>query len=283
MTGPGGEPRRYPSPAPAREFISFRRIGAMVLRYVYLLRGSWPRILELAYWPTVQMILWGFISQFFLTHSSWVAQAAWVLIAAVLLWDVLFRGQLGVSIPFLEEMWSRNLANLFISPLRPYELIVALLGMSFIRTFVGVVPAAFLAIALYHYSVFDLGLPLLSFFINLLVMGWAIGLVVSALILRYGLGAESLAWIAIFAVAPVSAIYYPVAVLPEWLQAVSWALPSAYVFEGMRAVMFEGVFRTDYLLKAVLLNLFYLGLGSAIFLYAFRVARREGLLLKMGE
>ncbi len=283
MTAPGGERRRYPSPAPARELISFRRIGAMVLRYVYLLRGSWPRILELAYWPTVQMILWGFISQFFLTHSSWVAQAAGVLIAAVLLWDVLFRGQLGVSIPFLEEMWSRNLANLFISPLRPYELIVALLGMSFIRTFVGVVPAAFLAIALYHYSVFDLGLPLLSFFINLLVMGWAIGLVVSALILRYGLGAESLAWIAIFAVAPVSAIYYPVAVLPEWLQAVSWALPSAYVFEGMRAVMFEGVFRTDYLLKAVLLNLFYLGLGSAIFLYAFRVARREGLLLKMGE
>ena len=283
MTGSGGERRRYPSPAPARELISFRRIGAMVLRYVYLLRGSWPRILELAYWPTVQMILWGFISQFFLTHSSWVAQAAGVLIAAVLLWDVLFRGQLGVSIPFLEEMWSRNLANLFISPLRPYELIVALLGMSFIRTFVGVVPAAFLAIALYHYSVFDLGLPLLSFFINLLVMGWAIGLVVSALILRYGLGAESLAWIAIFAVAPVSAIYYPVAVLPEWLQAVAWALPSAYVFEGMRAVMFEGVFRTDYLLKAVLLNIFYLGLGSAIFLYAFRVARREGLLLKMGE
>ncbi|MCH7710389.1 MAG: ABC transporter permease [Proteobacteria bacterium] len=255
----------------------------MVLRYVYLLRGSWPRILELAYWPTVQMILWGFISQFFLTHSSWVAQAAGVLIAAVLLWDVLFRGQLGVSIPFLEEMWSRNLANLFISPLRPYELILALLGMSFIRTFVGVVPAAFLAIALYQYSVFDLGLPLLSFFVNLLVMGWSIGLVVSALILRYGLGAESLAWIAIFAVAPVSAIYYPVAVLPEWLQVVSWALPSAYVFEGMRAVMFEGVFRTDYLLRAVLLNILYLGLGSAFFLYVFRLARRDGLLLKMGE
>jgi ABC-2 type transport system permease protein len=283
MTAPDGERRGYSNQGPAREFISFIRIGAMVLRYVYLLRGSWPRIIELAYWPTVQMILWGFISQFFGTHSSWVAQAAGVLIAAVLLWDVLFRGQLGVSIPFLEEMWSRNLASLFVSPLRPYEFILALLGMSFIRTFIGVVPAAFLAIALYHYSVFDLGLPLLSFFINLLVMGWAIGLIVSALILRYGLGAESLAWIAIFAVAPVSAIYYPVAVLPEWLQLVSWALPSAYVFEGMRAVMFEGVFRTDYLLRAVLLNIFYLGLGSAIFLYTFRIARRDGLLLKMGE
>ncbi len=262
---------------------SWRRIGAMVLRYAYLLRGSWPRIVELAYWPTVQMILWGFISQFFLTNSSWVAQAAGVLIAAVLLWDVLFRGQLGVSIPFLEEMWSRNLASLFVSPLRPYELIVALLGMSLIRTVIGVVPAALLAIVLYHYSVFDLGLPLIGFFVNLLVMGWAIGLIVSSLIMRYGLGAESLAWIAIFAIAPLSAIYYPVAVLPGWLQPVAWALPSAYVFEGMRAVMFDGVFRTDFLVSAVLLNLLYLALGSVVFLYVFRIARKQGLLLKMGE
>ncbi len=262
---------------------SWRRVGAMMLRYAYLLRGSWPRIVELAYWPTIQMILWGFISQFFLTNSSWVAQAAGVLIAAVLLWDVLFRGQLGVSIPFLEEMWSRNLASLFVSPLRPYELIVALLVMSFIRTVIGVVPAALLAIVLYHYSVFELGLPLIAFFVNLLVMGWAIGLIVSSLILRYGLGAESLAWIAIFAIAPLSAIYYPVAVLPEWLQPVAWALPSAYVFEGMRAVMFESVFRADYLASAALLNLFYLGLGSVVFLYVFRNARKQGLLLKMGE
>ena len=100
---------------------SVRRIAAMVLRYWYLLRGSWPRILELAYWPTVQMIMWGFISQFMATNSTWVAQAAGVLIAAVLLWDVLFRGQLGVSVSFLEEMWSRNLGHLFVSPLRPGE------------------------------------------------------------------------------------------------------------------------------------------------------------------
>lgn len=95
---------------------SARRIAAMVLRYWYLLRGSWPRLLELAYWPTVQMIMWGFISQFMATNSTWVAQAAGVLIAAVLLWDVLFRGQLGVSVSFLEEMWSRNLGHLFVSP-----------------------------------------------------------------------------------------------------------------------------------------------------------------------
>src|SRR3954469_18491872 len=148
---------------------SVRRIAAMVLRYWYLLRGSWPRLLELAYWPTVQMILWGFISQFMATNSSWVAQASGVLIASVLLWDAMFRGQLGVSISFLEEMWSRNLGHLFVSPLRPYEWIIAMLAMSFIRVLIGVVPAMLLAIPLYHYSIFGLGLPFVAFFLNLMV------------------------------------------------------------------------------------------------------------------
>ena len=118
------------------------RVGAMVLRYVYVLRRSWPRVLELAYWPTVQMILWGFISQFYATNSSWVAQASGVLIAAVLLWDVLFRAQLGVSVVFFEEMYSRNLGHLFVSPLRPHELVLALLSISLMRTLVGVGAAA---------------------------------------------------------------------------------------------------------------------------------------------
>ena len=181
-----------------------RRIWAMSLRYLYLVRGSWPRMLEMLYWPAVQLILWGFISQFFATHSSWVAQASGVLLAAVILWDVLFRGQLGVSLAFFEELYSRNLGHLFVSPLRPFELVCALLVISMVRTLIGVGGAALLAIPLYGYSLFDLGLPLLAFFANLLVMGWAIGLLVASLVLRYGLGAESLAWVAIFAVAPVS-------------------------------------------------------------------------------
>lgn len=255
----------------------------MVLRYVYLMRGSWPRLLELAYWPTMQMVLWGFMTQYLLTNTTWMAQAAGVLIGAVLLWDVMFRGQLGVSTVFFEEMYSRNLGHLFASPLRPYELVIALLTISLIRTLIGVGGAALLAIPLYHYSIFDLGLPLLAFFTNLLVMGWAIGLLVGGLVLRYGLGAENLAWVAIFAVAPVSGIYYPVSVLPAWLQWVAHLLPSSYVFEGMRAVMIEKVFRFDLFWQAVALNIVYLSGGIAAFLWVFRVARRRGLLLNIGE
>ena len=180
---------RYPD----RPF-SPRRIGAMALRYLFLLRSSWTRIVELAYWPIMQMILWGFMTEFLLRSGSPVLKASGMLIAAVLLWDVMFRSNIGVAISFLEEMWSRNLAQLFASPLRPYEWALSLLTISLVRTLVGVLPAALLAIPLYHYSIFEMGLPLIAFFANLMLFGGAVGLAVSALILRYGLGAESLAW-----------------------------------------------------------------------------------------
>ena len=164
------------------------RIRGLVLRYVYLIMGSLPRLLELAYWPSIQLVLWGFISQFFLTQSSVLAEAAGILIGAVLLWDVLFRGQLGFSISFLEELWSRNLGHIFVTPLRPYEFILALMGISLIRVLIGVSPAVMLAIPLYHFSIFDLGLPLIAFFANLLIFGWVIGLLVTSLLLRFGIG-----------------------------------------------------------------------------------------------
>jgi ABC-2 type transport system permease protein len=260
-----------------------RRVYAVICRHVYLLRSSGPRILELLYWPTMQMVLWGFITVFLVNHSSWVAQASGVLISGVLLWDVLFRGQLGVSLVFMEEMWSRNLGHLFVSPLRPTELVAALLAMSLLRTLIGVGGAALIAIPLFQYSIFEMGLPLLAFFANLIVMGWAIGLVVSGIVLRHGLGAESMAWIAIFAVQPISGVYYPVETLPTWLQVVAQGLPSSHVFEGMRAVLFENRFRTDLLINALLLNGVYLAGGIAAFLAYFRVARVHGQLLHVGE
>jgi ABC-2 type transport system permease protein len=274
--------RTAPRRSPIASF-SLRRVSALVLRYVYLLMGSWPRLLELAYWPSVQIVLWGFISKYFVGQTSWAGSAAGALLAAVLLWDILFRGQLGYTISFMEELWSRNLGQLFISPLRPYEMVLSLTVISLIRTLVGVIPAAVIAIPLYGFSLFDLGLPLIAFFGNLMVTGWALGLLVTALLLRVGLGAESVAWMALFLIAPVSAIYYPVAVLPGWLQPVAWSLPPAYVFEGMRAILFDGVFRVDLLYGAMLLNLLYIVVGGVVFTISFRLARRQGLLHQFGE
>src|SRR5947208_4586958 len=124
------------------------------------------------------MLIWGFMSQFLRGNSSYVAQAFGVLLGAVMLWDLLFRSQLGLSISFLEEMWSRNLGQLFVTPLRPYEWLISLIVMSLIRVIIGCTPAALLAIPLYHYSIFEMGPPLAAFFAVLMAMGWGLGLAI---------------------------------------------------------------------------------------------------------
>lgn len=260
-----------------------RRIMGMVMRNWFLIRQSWPRILELCYWPTVQLMVWGFMSQFLRGQTSLLAGAAGVLISAVLLWEVLVRTQIGMSITFLEELWSRNLGNLFVSPLRPWEWVVSLIVMGFIRVLLGLGPPVLLSIFFFDVSIFELGLPLAGFFANLMMLGVAVGLLTAGIILRHGLGAESLCWMAVFVLAPFSAIYYPLSALPPSIQYIAIALPSTHVFEGMREVLFQGHMDWGRLGWAVLLNLFYLGLSSLYFLGAFRNARRRGALLQAGE
>ncbi|HUJ77104.1 MAG TPA: ABC transporter permease [bacterium] len=268
---------------PAHMAFSWTRVGGMVLRYLYLLKSSWTRVVEMVYWPTMQMVLWGLITKFLVSNSSFVARASGLLLAAVLLWDVLFRGQLGVSVMFMEEMYARNLGHLFISPLRPYEFAASLLVMSLLRTLISFGGACLLAWLLFHFAITDMGFPLVAFFINLLVFGWGMGLLICGLLLLYGFAAESLAWAATFALAPIAGIYYPISTLPSWLQPVAWALPTGPVFEGMRAVLIQHQFRTDLLFAAMALNAGYLLLGLVVFLYVFSIARRKGLLLQVGE
>jgi ABC-2 type transport system permease protein len=160
--------------------ISLGRIGAMVLRYTYLLRSSWPRILEMVYWPAVQMLTWGFLQTYLVqgrgAAPNSAAIAAGALIGAVLLWDILLRGQQGFSFSFLEEMWSRNIANLLMSPLRPAEFVIALMVMSLIRLAVGVVPVTLMAIEFFGFNLWALGFAFAAFFVVLIVFAWSVGL-----------------------------------------------------------------------------------------------------------
>ena len=270
---------RDPEPAA----ISPARIAAMVLRYWYLIRSSWPRLLELVYWPAVQMLMWGFLQLYINQNAGFFARAGGTFLGAVLLWDILFRGQLGFSVSFLEEMWSRNLANLMMSPLKPVEFVIALMIMSVIRLAIGVVPVTLLAIAFFGFNLFGLGFALVAFFINLLLTSWAVGIFVSGLVLRNGLGAENLAWTIMFIFLPLTCVYYPVAVLPDWLQAVAWLLPPTYVFEGMRALMIDHVFRLDLMLESLALNVVLFTAGAAAFLGLLKSARRSGSLMQTGE
>jgi ABC-2 type transport system permease protein len=267
---------------PALKF-SPRRVGAMVLRYWYLLRSSWARLVELVYWPTVQMLMWGFLQLYIDQNSSFFVRAGGAFIGAVLLWDILFRGQLGFSISFLEEMWSRNLANLMMSPLRPTEFVAALMIMSIVRLAIGLVPVTILAIAFFHFNIYSLGFALAAFFVLLMMTSWSVGIFVSGLVIRNGLGAETFAWSIMFLLLPLACVYYPVAILPDWLQPIAWALPPTYVFEGMREALLHQVFRVDLMLQALALNAIYLALASVAFMALLNGARKQGSLLQTGE
>ena len=263
--------------------IAPHRIGAMILRYWYLLLSSWPRLLELVYWPMLTLISWGFLQSYVNSNATFFARAGATFVTAVILWDMLMRGQLGYSISFLEEMWSRNLGNLMMSPLKPIEFLLALMAMSLIRLAIGVIPMTLLALVLFHFNVYGLGLPLIAFFCNLIFTSWSVGIFVSGLVLRNGLGAESIVWTLMFVMLPLACIYYPVSVLPTWLQYVAWALPPTYVFEGLRALLTDHVFRADLMVSALLINALLLVASFAAFLALLRSARRQGSLLAGGE
>jgi ABC-2 type transport system permease protein len=262
---------------------SLRRIGAMVRRYAYLLLGSVPRMIELMYWPFVQMLLWGFLQTHLAASSSLFAHAAGLLIGSVLLWDILLRAQFGFSLSFLEEIWSRNLGNVLMSPLRLHEYIAALMAISFVRLAIGLLPVVLLAYVFFGFNLFSLGLPLAAFFANLVFFGWAIGLAANGVVMRYGLGAESFTWVAVFFFLPLCCVYYPLSTLPQWLQPVSAALPPTQVFEGLRALVIAKVFHPELMLKASALNVFYFGGACLLFRYFVRQARIKGSLMQIGE
>lgn len=261
---------------------SFTRIYAMALRYLYLLRRSPMRIIELIYWPFMNLLVWGFITVYLRSSTFGITQAAGLFLGAVVLWEVLIRSNLGMTVTFVEEFFSRNLGHLFISPLRPYELLIGCMITSLVRTIVSLLPVILLLKPLFGYSILGLGAPLIAFYLILSAFGWAFGMLIMAILIRWGLAAEAFAWAAMFAIMPIAGVYYPVAALPAWLQPAAWALPTAYVFEGMRAIVLEGVVRTDYLLEGAVLDAVYMVLGIAIFHWTFRVARTKGLLLNAG-
>jgi ABC-2 type transport system permease protein len=268
---------------------SFPRVGAMVTRYLYLMRSSWPRLFELLYWPAVQVMTWGCLQTYIRAQAGPsvmtgpLAVAGGTLIGSLLLWDTLFRCQLGFSMSFMEEMWSRNIANLLISPLRPIEFVAALMTMSVIRLAAGLVPVTLLAFWFFGFNLWGLGFAVVAFFVNLVLTSWAIGLFVSGLVLRNGMGAEAIAWSILFFVMPFACVYYPVATLPFWLQWVAWCLPPTYVFEGLRALLVAHLFRGDLMVEALAINTALLVAGAFAFLGLLDSARRAGSLLQMGE
>jgi len=260
------------------------RIYALLIRYKNISFGSFPRLLSIFYWPTVQILFWGYFTNFFMSNNEFgVWSVLNIILSAVILWDVLFRGQLGLTMSFFEELWSRNLPNLFITPIKDLEIVIGLVLISLIRTIIGLTPAVFFANYFFNFHLFELGFYLVFLFFNLIVVGWAVGFIVSGLVLRYGHAFEELAWAIIFIILPFSCVYYPLSSLPEIIQNIVQILPTVHIFESMRELAINGNFNKHDLFKIIFLNLVYIILSVLFFLKMIKIARLKGLLFNQGE
>jgi ABC-2 type transport system permease protein len=259
------------------------KIFALSLRHIYLIKGSFPRILDLIYWPTIQIFLWGFISKFFTLNSTFYENTVGVILSAAILYDFLFRSSISYNMMFLEEIWSRNFTNLFIAPIRLSEIIAALTFTAIFRTLIGLVPAALLAIPFFGVSILKIGIPLIFLLITLYVFGVTLGLLVTSGLIRFGPSFENIAWASLFFLAPLGCIYYPIEILPDWLQVIAKLLPLVYIFEEMRNILIYDIINYYQILKAILISTVYFIMGIIIFYLSYIGAKNRGTLLNMGE
>ena len=261
----------------------FHRMYALFLRHIYLIKGSLPRILDLIYWPTIQIVLWGFISKFFTLHSEFYNHTVGIILSSAILYDFLFRSSISFNMLFLEEIWSRNFTNLFVAPLKISEIIAALTATALIRTLIGIVPAILLAAPFFGVSIFNLGPSLILLFLSLYLFGITLGLLVTSGLLRYGPAFENIAWSSLFLLAPLGCVYYPLSILPDWLQVIAKILPLVYIFEEVRSILLNNVVNYSNIIIALKLNLVYFSLAVLVFYLAFYGARKKGTLVNIGE
>ncbi|MGA4988269.1 ABC transporter permease [Nonomuraea bangladeshensis] len=257
------------------------RVMGVVRRDFAALRRSPVRVFEIFFWPSVELVLWGFMTLFL--QAQRVPFAVSFLLGAVLLWQVLQKASNEISIAFLEDIWSRNLLNVQVSPLSSAEYLTGLVLFSLGKVIFALAVMAALALGLYGFGVTAIGVGLVPFMGVLLVLGWSLGLVGIAAVLRFAENAQVIAWSIVFMVQPLAGIFYPVSVLPAPLQAVSDFLPASHVFEGMRRVMAGGPVPWDRLAWAAGLDVVYLAATVGLFAWALTYARRHGKLSRFGE
>jgi ABC-2 type transport system permease protein len=262
---------------------ALRRIFALVLRYAMLLKGSPPRLFETMYWPTLNILFLGFFNQYLMKKLGGSNVNFDMILGGTILLEFFLRPNIGLLLAFVEEIYSRNIAPLYISPLRVHEQIMAYSTIMLTRLAIGIIPALFICYFLFGYNTLALGWWLAPFLINLIISGSIGGLLSMALLIRFGQSAEWFGWMLGWFFIPFVGVYYPLDILPGWMHAIGLALPPTYIFQSLRHLAAgEAVVWLD-IIKATVLNIFYLGAALSVFYATLRGARRRGALLSLTE
>jgi ABC-2 type transport system permease protein len=254
--------------------------AAIVLRQVYLLRGSPTRLLPMVAWVAIDIVLWGFISRYLNAITGPRVNFVATLLGAVLLWDFLARVMQGVTTAFFEDVWSRNFLNIFATPLTIADYLGGLVATGIGTSLMGLMVMLTLATTVFGLSFLSYGWALAPFLMVLFVTGISLGILGAAIVLRLGPASEWLIWPIPSLLSPFAGVFYPLATLPGWMQAIGRALPPSYVFEGMRAIVAGHPAPPQTLALAVGLALAYLLAACWVFARVYRFAIRTGLIAR---
>lgn len=258
-----------------------RRIKGVVLQHVYTMKHSPLRIMEMLYWPFIEVVLWGFIASYLDGRAKLPGGVA-ILLGAVVLWDVCFRTQQELAMSQMMDMWDRSILNLYASPLKQREYVTGAILFSLVRVLIGTTLLAVFVALSFDFSILDIGVTLVPSFLILLGFGWGLGLIIRATVLRFGSNAEVLAWSLALLIQPAAAVFYPVRSLPGWLQPISHAIPVSHVFEAARAFLAHRDVLAGDLVIGGLLDLVYIGIGAFALSIAYKSVRTRGLLSRPG-
>lgn len=262
---------------------SFRRIYALFLRQVYLIRRSPPRWIAYMFWPTMQMVIWGYLNKYLHMESGLATMAFTTLLGANLISNFFERMNVQIMWGFLEDVWAKNIGNILISPITPFEMVCGYILNGIIALTIGLSTATLIAYLMFDYSIFSIGIYLIPLIFNLIISGWAIGLMLISLLFRYGASGEHFGWMIAFVFVPFAAVYYPVSVLPQWAQYIAFVLPPTHVFEGLRHLIKTNTFEWSQFYQAMGLNVIWLSMGFFAFIHQLNKARERGGLFSMSE
>ncbi len=260
--------------------MKLRPIAAIAVRQYYLMRSGPTRALPIVIWVAVDIILWGFISRYLNSVAASRINFTATLLGAVLFWDFYTRVMQGVTLTFFEDVWSRNFFNIFASPLLISEYLTGLVVSSIVTSAVGLAVMLLLATTLFGLKFFALGLLLVPFLLVLFLFGIALGVLASAMVLRLGPVSEWLVWPIPALLSPFVGVFYPLSVLPRWMQVVGQLLPPSYVFASMRAALAGQAYSVGALAAGAGLALAQVLLASWLFLRVYRNVVRSGLLAR---
>jgi ABC-2 type transport system permease protein len=262
--------------------MKLNRISGLLLKYFYISKNRWDRIFDIIYWPLVDLLVWGFMTAYISRISEFNLLSA--ILGGIIIWMFVWRTAQDISVFTLEDFWTRNLFNLFSSPITTNEFIVSVLTFALARSIVTFVFMGLMAALIYSFNLFGIGVFYVALFaLALLILGWAIGTFITGFIFRFGERIQVLAWSVVWGIQPFSCVFYPLSALPPWAQKIAYFNPITHVFENLRAVIFGNAVNWYGVVYSFVGGIVLLSLTLMFLRHSIEKAKKTGLLVRGGD